>query len=839
MLNFLAWYIAVSLIGLLAFPLAHRLFPALPDRGYSLSRALGLLVWGYIFWLLASLGVAQNDAGGVLFALALLAALSGWFLWRSVRGQDQGQPAGESALEWVKSNRRLVITLEVLFLVAFAGFALFRAANSDAFGTEKPMELMFINSILKSPAFPPHDSWLSGYAISYYYFGYVIAAMLARVTATAGTVAYNLILCLLFALSAIGAYGIVYNLLAVYGREGRTGGDKVPASDRTSYGLPLLGPLFLLLVSNIVGFLDVLSSRGVFWTFAEDGSARSTLWKWLDLGNYLSQPPPQPLRWIPDQFWWWWGASRVVRDYDLRGNFLEIIDEFPAFSYLLGDVHPHVLAMPFVLLAIGAVLNLFLGGWQGETSLFGILRPRISPLGFVFAGLIFGGLAFLNTWDFPIYLVLLSGAYLLLRVRAEGWGWSRLLDVLEFAIPLGILSLLLYLPFYAGFSSQAGGLLPNLVNPTRGTHLWIMFGTLLIPLLLYFVYLRWGEGLRAGWSTGLGLAAGLVIVLWVISWGGTALASRSPIGQNLMQSQGVHSLATLYGDSAALRLLTFGGLATLILFIALPIGFLWSATRTRSDSPPLEEGKERNPDWPRAHLFVLLMALVAALLVLAPEFVYLKDQFGTRINTVFKFYYQAWILWSLAAAFGSALLFRNLRGGWRWAYTSGFTALMLVALTYPVLGAINKANGFKPADGYTLDALQHLAKYAPDETAAALWLQKQPAAVIVEATDSASSYRDYARLSEYSGQAAVLGWVGHESQWRGGYQEMGSRLNDIAHLYETSNWDEARAIIDAYGIQYIVVGNLERSHYRVNEKKFSDHLPIGFSQGSVTIYVVP
>ena len=62
----------------------------------------------------------------------------------------------------------------------------------DAAGTEKPMELAFINAIMRSPTFPPSDPWLSGYAISYYYFGYVLVALLAKLTALPGAVAFNL-----------------------------------------------------------------------------------------------------------------------------------------------------------------------------------------------------------------------------------------------------------------------------------------------------------------------------------------------------------------------------------------------------------------------------------------------------------------------------------------------------------------------------------------------------------------------------------------------------------------------------------------------------------------------
>ena len=77
MLTFLIWYLLVSLIGWLTFPLAFRLFTGLADRGFSLTRALGMLVWGYVFWMMASLGIVHNDAGGLLLALVVLAAVAG------------------------------------------------------------------------------------------------------------------------------------------------------------------------------------------------------------------------------------------------------------------------------------------------------------------------------------------------------------------------------------------------------------------------------------------------------------------------------------------------------------------------------------------------------------------------------------------------------------------------------------------------------------------------------------------------------------------------------------------------------------------------------------------
>ncbi len=182
MLSFFAWYLLVTLLGWLTFPLVWRLFPALADRGYTLSRTLGLLVWGYLFWLLASLGVVRNDSAGITLALIILILLVAWVSRKYLF------PHPVPVMSWVVTNTRLIIIVEILFLLAFAGWAFVRASNPniETAGGEKTMELAFINAILHSPTFPPHDPWLSGYPISYYYFGYVLTAMLAKFTSTPG-----------------------------------------------------------------------------------------------------------------------------------------------------------------------------------------------------------------------------------------------------------------------------------------------------------------------------------------------------------------------------------------------------------------------------------------------------------------------------------------------------------------------------------------------------------------------------------------------------------------------------------------------------------------------------
>ncbi len=869
MAAFLSWYVIITLLGWLTFPLVYTLFPALSDRGYSLARAAGLLVWGYVFWLFTSLDLTQNNPGGILFALFVLAGLStAMFLKRT-----------SEIVKWLQQRLRLIITVEVLFLIAFVFLAIIRAGNPELDSTEKPMELMFINSILRSPTFPPHDSWLSGYAISYYYFGYVMTAMLAQLTGLTGSIAHNLMTSLIFALAAIGAYGILYNLLSV--RQWNLGAGKIarlssgdseetPLQDPDSGNTKpdsspafsaLLAPLFLLLVSNVEGFLEVLHRAGFLWT------GNQNFWTWLGIKD-LNDPPALPLGWIPDRFWWWWRASRVISDFDLAGNFREVIDEFPFFSFLLGDLHPHILAIPFNLLAIAIALNLFLGGWRGETRLLG-LRLQISKTGFFAAGLTLGGLAFLNTWDILVGAGLIVVAYVLFRVGEDRWSWARLEDVFALGLPLGLLALLLYLPFYVGFSSQAGGILPNLINPTRGAQLWVMFAPFFIPILAYLIYMWRAEKRSGSWLLSLLLVVGFVALLWAFSWTGgwIAIIKDPAFAQQYLATQGMGDLGAFFNTAMSRRFAYIGGLLTLVIILIPSVAFLIHRRESVRGSSGLK-AEDRDPagapeaaseianripetenqipgadfrnstgDYGFSSTFVLLLITLAGLLVVLPEFVFIRDQFASRMNTIFKFYYQAWLLWSLAAAFGTAVLLRNLRGIWDWIFRIGMVILLLMALTYPVLALSNKTNNFNPPNGWTLDDFTRIQRNDPDEAAAILWLRSAPYGTLTEAVGG--SYTNYARISEYTGLPAVLGWPGHESQWRGSSDPQGSRQNDMALLYSTPNWETARQILQKYAVRYVYIGGLERSTYTVQEEKFQQNLIQVFHQGNVTIYQVP
>ena len=796
----LSWVILFVLLSGLTFPLTYRLFRRLPDRGYSLSRILGLLFWGFIFWLLTSLGLLQNSPGGILFGLVLVIGLSVWALYGRQR----------EIRDWIKAHWRLILMVELVFLIGFAFMALVRAADPNATGTEKPMELAFINAVLKSDSFPPHDPWLSGYAISYYHFGYILTGMLAKLTFTNGGVAFNLMLAAVFGMSAAGAYGILHNLLSAFDE-----GVKKPVKNLT---WALLGPLFLLFVSNLEAILEVLHQAGVGW----DASGASQFWAWINIES-LMRPPSGPATLIPQRFWWWWQASRVIQDIDLLGvvSGLSPIDEFPAFSFLLGDLHPHVLVMPFVMLLIGLALNVYRGALDGDHVFLGIHIPYRIDL-FLTGAVVMGGITFLNTWDLPVYFMLLVGAFGLRQIRKKGWAWERLWEVLKLAIPLGVLALLLYLPFLLSFQSQAGGILPNLFYPTRGVYLWLMFGTLLVPILLFFGWLRRRRA-SAAWGWGSGLVMALILILGLLAVGLGFLIARTDFGQGILASQGEQTYGGLLVSSLLHRFVFGGGLLTLVLVLVGGLGYLLGLLRKN------EAGGDALEPAP----FVLLMVVLGGIMVLAPEFVYLRDHFGTRMNTIFKFYYQAWMLWSLAAAFASVVLLK--RGAWITRVV--VVVFILLGLVYPLLAFPNKTNNFSPETGSNLDAGAYYEAYQPDEAAAIDWLTQAETGAVAEAVGG--QYSGYARVATISGQPAVLGWPGHQGQWRGGYDEVGSREQDVRTLYESADWETALAILRRYDIRYVFVGSLEMSTYALNPVKFEENLKTAFEQGTVRVYVVP
>ena len=141
--------------------------------------------------------------------------------------------------------------------------------------------------------------------------------------------------------------------------------------------------------------------------------------------------------------------------------------------------------------------------------------------------------------------------------------------------------------------------------------------------------------------------------------------------------------------------------------------------------------------------------------------------------------------------------------------------------------------------GFSLDGKRVFRQSYPDAMLAAEWLESAPTGVMAEAVaEQGGSYTTYNLISTFSGMPSILGWVGHEHQWRGGGQEVGSRQQDLRDLYSTKNSERIYEIIRQYYIRYIVFGNYERDVYRVTDPLIKQLFEPVFETETLTIYEV-
>ncbi len=180
----------------------------------------------------------------------------------------------------------------------------------------------------------------------------------------------------------------------------------------------------------------------------------------------------------------------------------------------------------------------------------------------------------------------------------------------------------------------------------------------------------------------------------------------------------------------------------------------------------------------------------------------------------------------------------RLRGAASTFYSIFILLVIGAGLFYPVFSIPSKTDGFKAnnPDQRTLDGSAYLPNFMLDDDQAITFLQGLEQGVVAEAVGG--QYSEYARVATFTGMPTVLGWPGHEGQWRDNALQ-GTRRDDIQTLYTTPDWSTAQAILQRYNIRYVYVGNLERSTYPVNEEKFNLFLKPVYQQGTVTIYEVP
>lgn len=775
----------------LALPTALLLFRRFPDGGAGLALPIGLTVAGWAYFVLRTASVLPFGRGGALLALALLGVV-GAFSWGVNR----------HARTDLRRAAPLAMAMLALFTSAYLVYVAFRSYVPEIQGTEQPMDFLYLNATVASPHYPPEDPWLAGERASYYYFGYLQVGLLTQAAAVPTSVGYNLGLATTFAATSTGAASVALAL-------GRW-------TFRSSRGLgPLLAAVVAVLLLLFVGSL----SAPFEWAAAH-GRWHEGLFRLFGLPWLLPCPAgtsegclsatDRTSAWYPTEFWWWWRGTRVIPN---------TITEFPFFSFLLGDLHPHVMALPANLLAVGMAL----AAWRSRRPL--PLRGRLTEVEavrLVTVALVLGGLAFLNAWDVITFTLLVGVAAVGRATLIRPADWP--LAVAAFLVLVGG-GLLAYLPWWLDFRSQASGLEPYLGAGTRPAHAFLQFGV--IGLLALAGTLALSAVLRRTESL-LPLVAGFaVLVLPVVAWAGLA-AAQGELARGLQ--------ARTAGGFVTVGVYAYGSALSAMLAVALG----------------------RSGKGPQAG--VAALSAGGLLLLYGAELFYIRDLFADtapRMNTVFKLSYQAWLLLSLAGGLAFVAVGR-LRPLLR---LSAFPlAVLLVAgLVYPVVSLPNRTGGFTGET--TVDGLAFLARAAPAEWGLLKAVERfvPPGAVVVEATGrtwrkredgraelvSANvDYTDAGRIAARTGRPTPVGWYFHELQWRGnsaGNQRLlAARQELVDGVYLAPDAATALARLRELRARFVVVGFVERSRYPADLlPPFAEFLVPVYDDGTVQLFRVP
>lgn len=793
MLDVLIWIVAVEVAGLAVLPLCHYIFPGLRDRGYSLSKPLGILICAYFSWILSALHLLPSTQITV-FALILVIAIAS--LWRSWSSRVE-------LLQFFWAERKIIFACEAVFLVTFLGWVLLRGYDPSISHTEQPMDFAFLNASIRTYLGQPVDPWLSGHSISYYYFGYWMMGVISKLTSVSPSVAYNLSLALLPALSASGVFGLVLNMI-------RTDSNRIKYLFLSSVSAAVL----VTIAANLEGFLELLA-------FNQIGT--QGFWGWIGVEG-LGGSSAQAGGFVPQENWWWWRATRVIGSYVGISVVDYTIHEFPFFSFLLGDLHPHVMSIPFVTLFLAMSLNLL------NLNRIQISYKYIKIYVIVFLmGLSLGALAFVNMWDLPVFSAVFFGVLILRSLHPE-FGTKRRFfkEMFGLGFPTIIVAVVLFLPYYFTFTSQVSGIGATGPFVTRPIHFFVVWGALFAVVIPFVVSSFYKTNVREG-SGILGIIAGVISLVPYIIWAFIYLEQN---------------------DSTSLLIPRF--LHVLPITVLVGIGIyttLWLGKFTQND---------------RGSLFAVAISTISLLLIIGPELLYIDDAFGgsnERMNTVFKLYYQAWILLAIASGCAIYYLQKLIKEtfGWRMVFAKGWALsaviLLTLALYYPFPAIVSKSVPFR--EDFTLDGLDHLQKYSPGEYLAIKEVRKiaMRNSVILEAvgeeiisgvdlngdgdTRDIIDYSDYSRISGSTGVATVLGWIGHENQWRGGGEIYEGRIEDVMEIYTTSDIEKAKMLMGKYGVDLVYIGHRERKVYgQAGLSKFSEFMDKIFESGDVLLYRV-
>jgi YYY domain-containing protein len=706
------WYLVTTLVSIAFTPLALVLFRRLTDRGASFARTISVLFLVWPAWFLSGIIpdiVPFNEI--TLWATLALGGLASWAFAIRSRAIDR-----ETLIH--------VGFAELGYLAMFAGYVWFRGYDPTLQWQEKLSDLMMLSSTMKTESMPPNDAWLAGETINYYYAGYVPWAAIGKMIGTTPAIAYNLALASIFGSTVLVAIGVAANVV---------------------------GRFFSLTLARVAGALAAmfLVFMATPWSTFTAIDHRDTIWNlhWYD---FL------------------WDATR-----QLDGGGQPAITEFPSFSFQLGDLHPHLLALPFTILALGAAWMLVNLPTEEDTQSVRAQWGRI-----VVAGGLVGALYAMNSWDFPGYLLVSLAA---LAVGTSGWATRQRLAA---GALLLVSSIAAWAPFYVHFES-----------PTASSNSAFADAVQDIPVIggILASIAAW-----EGAETTLGEYSGLfgftyVVCLALIGW---ELWDRRQLPSDNVSTKITLGVAVVFGLAGLLLpmpLLIVAGIPVILILL------LWQRDHTVSASN-----------------VAFALFGIGFMLTLIPEFLYLIDIYNNRMNIVFKLYYQSWVMFAIGAAIGLTVLWNALRQVTvaRVLLVAGTTAIIIGGVSATVIG-MNQWNNWRYGDHDEWFGMDGLFFLEDDPGWAGQhggidWLYENasPDDVVLSA-GGCEFTRNVGITASGSGIPTILGWEGHENQWHLGQEGFREdtvvRTSAINELWNTLD----PALLDQYGVTLIFIGPLE------------------------------
>ena len=768
MTAFLLWWLTLLVLGIGFMPLTMVIFRRFKDKGWLFSKAIGLAVSGWLMWYLASCRVLKFTLTNCYLVTAVCFGFSILILLYYNRKRKNGELQGDSYFVITGSNLISAGVTELLFFVAFWFWTYLRCFKPEIMGnTEKFMDYGLMVSIDNAVYMPAEDMWLAGETINYYYLGQYLCTFLKRLSGVAMEDSYNLALMMVAGFAFAMPYSLMNQVASdfVQRKAARIKGKQEITEERAG---AWMGPTVGLVAGLAVCFAGNMHYTVVNWIALKN----ETVKEWLSIDR---------------DFYWFPDATRYIGYNPDRPD--KTIHEFPSYSFILGDLHAHVINIMFVLTVMAILYTIlqlrdkqmadFRYKMEGAVAFSGtreeMVREAFMPQ-VLLVGFFIGFFHMTNYWDYPIYFVV-SGAVILFSnaVICHFKRTALVLTAVHAVVVLGI-SFLVSLPFKLTFDQISTGVSVSL-NHSPLYQLMILWGLPIVTVITF-----------------------LVIMIRKLNRAANVTDKKKRISVSISDSREYEKFAKKY--------------------------------------PALDWLYRMITSLEISDLFVLTLGLCACGLILLPELVYVRDIYSgdyKRANTMFKLTYQAYIMFGMCTAYIS---FRLLR--FKEKRSQGVFAVVVLALLASTLGYFGIAaeswfGDYKDNSRYQgLDCVAFMEEYSAEDYAAVQWINEniEEPSVIVEGVGY--SYTYYQRISATTGHATIMGWETHEWLWRSEAEfakpeVIPERQEDVETLYTTAEEAIALSIVDKYDVDYIYVGEAERYNGLVTGEATEDGMaPEGY-----------